>query len=113
MSLGFEILVGISETSMEQGFSVSIRIRHPAADPAELTKHIGLQPQHCWRAGDRRAASPDDVSAGVYRETYWLAQLPMPHDDALSGLSSPLSVESTLAMTLESTLALAMHQFDR
>lgn len=98
---------------MEQGFSVSVRIRHPAADPAELTKHIGLQPQHFWKAGDRRPSSPDDLSAGTYRETYWLAQLPMPHEEALSALTSPLSVESTLALTLESTLALAMHQFDR
>jgi hypothetical protein len=99
-------LQSVSEThTMDQDFSVSVRIRHPAADPAELTKHLGLQPQHFWKAGDRRPTTPDSMSIGTYRETYWLAQLPLPQVEALAELASSLS--------LESTLALAMHQFDR
>jgi hypothetical protein len=89
---------------MHQGFSVSIRIRHPSADPVDLTKHIGMQPQHCWRAGDRRPASAEGSRLGTYRETYWLAELSVP---SLPGErpEPPPSVERMLA--------LAMHQFDR
>lgn len=88
---------------MPQGFSVSVRVRHPNADPAELTRHIGLEPQHCWRAGDRRPSSNDGSSAGTYRETYWLAQLPPPLPE----------MSDFEALPLESTLALAMRRFDR
>jgi hypothetical protein len=90
---------------MHQDFSVSVRIRHPDADPAELTRHIGLQPQHCWRAGDRRPATADGSSAGTYRETYWLAQLPSPLSEDVT--------EPVAMLSLESTLTLAMYQFDR
>lgn len=89
---------------MHQDFSVSVRIRHPHADPAELTQHIGLEPQHCWRAGDERPATSDGSSIGTYRETYWLAQLPLPLAE---------DTPERAALTLEGTLALAMHRFDR
>ena len=91
---------------MHPEFSVSVRIRHPTADPAELTRHLGLEPQHCWRAGDKRPATSDDAaSIGTYRETYWLAQLRLPSAGDIA--------ETAGTTTLDGTLALAMHQFDR
>jgi hypothetical protein len=90
---------------MHPGFSVSVRIRHPNADPADLTRHIGLEPQHCWRAGDRRPATADGSSSDTYRETYWLAQLSLPSSEALSEPAATLSLERMLALT--------MYQFDR
>jgi hypothetical protein len=100
---------------MHPGFSVSVRIRHPNADPAELTRHLGLEPQHCWRAGDKRPATADGSSIGTYRETYWLAQLSLPSLEALSEPAETLALETLPfeTLSLESMLTLAMHQFDR
>lgn len=89
---------------MHHDFSVSVRIRHPDADPAELTRHLGLEPQHCWRAGDVRPAASGGASS-TYRETYWLAQLALPSPDE--------AAETASALSLEVTLAIAMHQFDK
>jgi hypothetical protein len=61
-----------------QEFSVTFRIRHPHIDPAELSRQLGVDPQHAWRAGDPRQVEPGEVGSGVYRETYWVGVLEGP-----------------------------------
>lgn len=57
-------------------YSLTLRLRHPDFDPAEITQRLGVEPQHAWRAGEpRRTESGND---GVYRETFWLGLLPSP-----------------------------------
>jgi hypothetical protein len=70
------------------GFSVALRLRHPHIDPAELTRHLGIEPQHAWRAGEQRRLESGEPGQGVYRETYWVGLLP----------SVPLAVGDMIAM---------------
>ena len=57
-------------------FSVTLRIRHPSIDPDELSRRLGMEPQHAWRAGEQRRGDDGEVGSGVYRETYWVGLLP-------------------------------------
>jgi hypothetical protein len=56
-------------------FTMSLRIRHPAIDPAEISTTLGLQPQHTWCAGDGRLDSAGSALSGSYRESYWVCEL--------------------------------------
>ena len=54
-----------------EDFSVSLRIRHPNIDPEEITHALGLEPQHCWKAGETRRTIQGEPLEGAYRESYW------------------------------------------
>jgi len=70
-------------------FSIALRIRHPSIDPAEVTRRLGIDPQHAWRAGEPRHLDDDDAGSAVHRETYWVGLLPPPR---FFGPPSPWSV---------------------
>jgi len=57
-------------------FSIALRVRHPSVDPAELTRRLGIVPQHAWRAGEPRRIDAGEVGSPMHRETYWLGLLP-------------------------------------
>jgi hypothetical protein len=73
-------------------FTMSLRIRHPRIDPAEITNALGIEPQHSWRAGDERREPALGSSGGTYHETLWICSL-MPQPE-LSG--DQAGVESEL-----------------
>lgn len=77
-------------------FTMSLRIRHPSIEPAEITRVLGIEPQHTWRAGESRRDPVGETLEGSYRETYWLARL-MP-EPALS--SQHVGVESEMTRVL-------------
>jgi hypothetical protein len=77
-------------------FTLSLRIRHPDVDPSVITEALGLQPQHTWKAGDRRLDAAGDALGGSYRETYWMTRLM--EQPQLSSESQ--SVEGMLMQTL-------------
>jgi Domain of unknown function (DUF4279) len=77
-------------------FALSLRIRHPRIDPSVITAELGIEPQHTWRAGDRRLDAAGGAIEGSYRESYWMARLMQ--QPQLS--SEPLSVERLLMQTL-------------
>ena len=52
---------------------LSLRIRHPAIDPDEISAALGLEPEHCFKAGDVRLARTEPRIAGQHTQTYWLA----------------------------------------
>jgi hypothetical protein len=56
-------------------FELSLRIRHPSVDPAELSRALALDAQHSFRAGEPRRSRGDATSASVYGESYWLGTL--------------------------------------
>jgi hypothetical protein len=56
-------------------FELSLRIRHPSADPAELSRELALEAEHSFRAGEPRRLRGDASSASVYAESYWLGTL--------------------------------------
>ncbi len=57
-------------------YSVLLRIRHPSIDPEQLSRRLGLSPQHAWRAGEQRQPDDGEPTAGVYRESCWAGFLP-------------------------------------
>jgi hypothetical protein len=56
-------------------FMMSLRIRHPRIDPAEITRVLGIEPQHSWRAGDLRRDPAGDELGGIHRGSYWMGRL--------------------------------------
>ena len=77
-------------------FTMSLRIRHPDVDPAEITSVLGIVPQHTWRAGEPRRDSIGAEVGGTYRESYWMARLMA--EPVLA--SDRVGVESELLRTL-------------
>ncbi|MFZ1907362.1 MAG: DUF4279 domain-containing protein [Steroidobacteraceae bacterium] len=77
-------------------FTMSLRIRHPHAEPAEITRVLGIEPQHTWRAGDPRRDSAGGELLGTHRETYWMGRLMVEPELA----SDHVGVESVILRTL-------------
>jgi hypothetical protein len=75
---------------------MSLRIRHPRIDPAEITRVLGIQPQHDWRAGDLRLDSTGDETGGMRRESYWMGRLTTEPALAREHVSIESQIEHTL-----------------
>ncbi len=56
-------------------FQLSLRIRHPSMDPAEITRELDIEPEHSFRSGQPRHSKSGLTTASVHTETYWLAPL--------------------------------------
>jgi hypothetical protein len=69
--------MGVSQMSEEQigPVQLSLRIRHPAMDPGEISTAIGVEPEHCFKAGDARTSSSQGRRAGLHSQSYWLAPI--------------------------------------
>ena len=52
---------------------VDLRISHPALDPDVVTRTLGMEPQHAWRAGDPRKTPKGTLLAGNRTTGYWAA----------------------------------------
>jgi hypothetical protein len=76
----------------EYEFTLSLRLRHPGIDPSRITRTLGIEPQHTWKAGDPRRGLSGEALEGIYRESYWMGRLM--DEPQLS--SERLSVESVL-----------------
>jgi hypothetical protein len=62
--------------STDSTYAVTLRLRHPAIDPALLTKTLKLDPVHTWKAGDPRLSQTGAPLGGQHRDSYWAARLP-------------------------------------
>jgi hypothetical protein len=56
-------------------FQLSLRIKHPSMDPADISKELGIEPEHSFRAGQPRHSKGGLGVAAVHTESYWLAPL--------------------------------------
>jgi hypothetical protein len=56
-------------------FGLSLRIRHPSIDPAEISRELQLEPEHSFRAGEPRNSSSGLKATALHAESYWLAAL--------------------------------------
>ena len=56
-------------------YDISLRVRHPSLDPAEITSALGLNPSRSWRAGEARTTLTGNPLEGRYGESYWVAKL--------------------------------------
>jgi hypothetical protein len=78
-------------------FQLSLRIRHPSMDPADISKELRIEPEHSFRAGQPRHSKSGLATAAVHSESYWLAPL-----SAASWLGNPSFAETLkLAITQE------------
>jgi hypothetical protein len=80
----------------EYEFTVSLRIRHPAIDPATITATLGIEPQHAWRAGQPRCDPTGEELGGAHHDSYWMGRLM----DEPQVSSDSTSVEAVLLKTL-------------
>lgn len=62
----------LSETAAAP-IQLLLRIRHPAIDPEEISATLDLEPEHCFKAGDSRAARAEGLFSGRHTQSYWLA----------------------------------------
>jgi len=78
-------------------FTISLRIRHPRIEPAQITQALGIEPQYAWQAGEpRRDIESDERTEGAYHESYWTARLV--EQSSLS--ADAASIESVLLQIL-------------
>jgi hypothetical protein len=74
---------------------LSLRIRHPAMDPGEISTAMGVEPEHCFKAGDPRTGPAQERRTGKHSQSYWLAPVTAeswaePMDPAfLSAIAAP------------------------
>ena len=79
-------------------FQLSLRIKHPSLDPADISKELGIEPEYSFRAGQPRH-SKSGLTVAVHAESYWLAAL-----NPTTWLGNPIFTEPlagplTLAIT--------------
>jgi hypothetical protein len=63
------------EDSDELAFELALRIRHPSIDPDALSRELGLEPSHTFRAGQLREPRSSASPASVHAESYWLGSV--------------------------------------
>jgi hypothetical protein len=61
--------------SEQLAFELALRVRHPSLDPDALSKELGLEPTHTFRAGQLREPRSSASPASVHAESYWLGTL--------------------------------------
>lgn len=54
-------------------YSVSLTIKHPSLDPAQITRALGITPRHAWLAGTPRETPAGTSLPGTYPNSYWVA----------------------------------------
>jgi hypothetical protein len=78
-------------------FTIALRIRHPNIEPTEVTRNLGIEPLHAWRAGEPRRDVGGTEISGSYRESYWMARLMAKPELAADRVSVESEVLRTLA----------------
>jgi hypothetical protein len=58
-----------------QPFQLSLRVRHPSMDPAEISRALEIEPEHSFQAGTPRSTGSDIARASAHTESYWLGVL--------------------------------------
>ena len=56
-------------------YSTRLAIWHPSIDPEEITRVLGVKARACGQAGQPRKTPRGTPLAGVWRESWWKADL--------------------------------------
>jgi uncharacterized protein DUF4279 len=56
-------------------FDLSLRVTHPAMDPALITRTLQLQPHTAWQVGSPRRGKDGRQLKGIYEDSYWAHRL--------------------------------------
>jgi hypothetical protein len=65
----------LSDSPVTAAFGLSLRVRHPSIDPAEISNELQLQPEHSFRAGEPRTSGSGLKATALHAESYWLGAL--------------------------------------
>lgn len=93
-------------------FELSLRIRHPSMDPAKLSRELGLEAKHSFRAGEPRPSRHDAASPAVHGESYWLGTLDptsWPSDTWASGIAKNTTRSLGWALSLTARRLVRSH----
>lgn len=77
-------------------FTIALRVRHPSIEPAEITRTLGLEPRHSWKAGEQRRSPAGKPLGGTYRESCWMGVLAQNPGHS----SDNVNIETALLQTL-------------
>lgn len=58
-----------------ESFRLALRVRHPSMDPADISRALGIVPEHAFKAGDPRPSRHELTEAAVHSQSYWLGVL--------------------------------------
>lgn len=76
-------------------FQLSLRIRHPSMDPADISRTFKIKAEHSFRAGDPRPSRGGSPTASVHAASYWLGELTP--TGPLADVAFPMDRESQIA----------------
>ncbi len=101
-------------------FQLSLRVKHPSMDPADISKELGIEPEHSFRAGQPRHSKSGLVTAPVHTESYWLAPLDPASWSGNPSFAQPLRlgitqahVDAAIARNLTGSLGLWAMRFNK
>jgi hypothetical protein len=100
-------------------FQLSLRIRHPSLDPADISKELGIEPEHAFRAGQPRHSKSGRTPA-IHTESYWLAPLSPAPWFGRPSFAEPLNlaitqehIDAAIARNLTGALGLCAVRFNK
>lgn len=107
-------------TLQSPSFQLSLRIKHPSFDPADISRELGIEPEHSFRAGQPRQSKSGLVPAAVHTESYWLAPLNPASWFGNPSFTEPLKlanvqqhIDAAIARNLTGALALCAARFNK
>jgi hypothetical protein len=56
-------------------FTISLRVRHPAINPEQISEVLAINPKRSWKAGEPRQSPKGAPLAGFNRDTFWTAEI--------------------------------------
>jgi hypothetical protein len=113
ISLGMEFQIMEAKQSIlaTLPFELSLRIRHPSIHPAELSRELGLEAKHSFKAGELRQTRTNASFASVHAESYWLGTLDAtswPSGAWLSGFTNLARAEADFGKAVTRDLGSAL-----
>lgn len=61
----------VKQVARPAALKLRLLVIHPNADPAEITREVGLEPLRSWRSGEPRQTPKGTRLEGVWPDTRW------------------------------------------
>ena len=101
-------------------FQLSLRIKHPSMDPADISRELGIEPEHSFQAGRPRHSKSGLAPAALHTESYWLAPLNPASWFGNPSFAEPLNlaitqehIDALIAQNLTGALGLCAMRFNK
>jgi hypothetical protein len=102
-------------------FQLSLRIKHPSMDPADISKELGIEHEYSFRAGQPRHSKSGVAPATFHTASYWLAPLDPASWFGYPSFAEPLTrlaitqthIDAAIARNLTGALGLCAARFNK